>query len=223
VVDGVDGFHREVITALAGVIVKHGFALAGGGALLAHGLSHRPTRDVNLFSDRDGAVAEVADQVEAALRKTGFHAERVDTFGDLLEQFPDMADYRAEWTVAKNRQQVILQIGISSPRLRPPVQIMGLGPVLDVDDILAGKVLAAITRAEPRDYIDIGHALSSYTPEQLIQLAWKLEPNAYAYQDFTSVPVNLDELEDEAFAEFEFPGGIVGLRERFAQWPRYLG
>lgn len=222
---GVSDLHREVVAALGDVITEHGFALAGGNALLAHGLSQRPTRDVNLHSNRDGSVAAVAGQVEEALRAAGFYVERLEAFSDsLLEQWPDLPEYRAEWTVARRRQQVVLQIGISQPRLRPPVTIMGLGPVLDVEDVLANKVLALVTRAESRDFVDVYHALGRYTPEQLIELAWKVEPQAYTFEDFTGVPEILAGMEDEEFAEFGLgPAETAQLRARFADWPRYQG
>lgn len=38
-------------------------------------------------------------------------------------------------------------------RLLPPV-MMDVGPVLHIDDVVAGKMSALFTRAEPRDFLD---------------------------------------------------------------------
>ncbi len=57
-------------------------------------------------------------------------------------------------------------------RARPPVT-MDVGPVLHVDDVVAGKMSALFTRAEPRDFLDVDAALATgrYTREQLLELA----------------------------------------------------
>jgi hypothetical protein len=43
---------------------RHGFALSGGNALIAHGIVSRLTQDVDLFTDREAGVAAAADAVE---------------------------------------------------------------------------------------------------------------------------------------------------------------
>jgi hypothetical protein len=221
---GVSDFHRDVVTVVLPVLTGHGFALAGGNALLAHGISSRPTRDVNLFTDQVGAVRQVASAVESALRAAGFYVERIDTFSDLLEQWPEMADLRAEWTVARGGQQVMLQIA-SDDRKRSPV-FMELGPVqalpvLDLLDVLASKVLALSSRSEARDYIDVGAALGRYSAEQLIALAWSIEPR-WSYDDFTSIGPALERLDDQEFTRYGLTqADIDDLRKRFELWPRH--
>jgi Nucleotidyl transferase AbiEii toxin, Type IV TA system len=217
---GVSDYHRQVVSAVLPVLDGYGFALAGGNALLAHGISQRPTMDVNLFTDRKGVVPAVAEAVESALRARGFHVERIDvSFSDLLERVPDLANHRAEWTVARGGEQVILQITGGEPRTRPPVT-MDLGPVLAPQDVLASKVCALATRAEARDFIDVWAALSRYSPEELITLAWKLEPG-FTTEDFTHIGAALDLLDDGEFTRYGLThADIAELRERFASWPR---
>lgn len=50
---------------------------------------------------------------------------------------------------------------------------MDIGPVLHADDVVAGKMSALFTRAEPRDFLDVDAALRTgrYTREQLLKLA----------------------------------------------------
>lgn len=62
--------------ALAGV-ERAGFALAGSGALREHGVTNRPTEDVDLFtSSLDLGVFEHAvDRVVSDLRAAGFQVE----------------------------------------------------------------------------------------------------------------------------------------------------
>jgi Nucleotidyl transferase AbiEii toxin, Type IV TA system len=218
-VKGVSDFHREVVATVLPVLEGYGFALAGGNALIAHGITSRPTRDVNLFTDQEGIIPHVTKAVESALRKAGFYVERIDTFSALLERWPEMADLRAEWTVARGRKQVMLQLG-SNLRNHPPVT-MEFGPVEDLRVVLATKILALSTRYEARDYIDVGSALKKYTAEELIDLAWSMEPGC-TYEDFTSIGPALDELDDEEFTRYGLTQAeIVSLRKRFAAWPRH--
>jgi hypothetical protein len=58
-----------------------GFALGGGNALMAHGVVDRMTEDVDLFTDREDGVAQVADAVQSALLASGLDADRQDKTG----------------------------------------------------------------------------------------------------------------------------------------------
>lgn len=57
-------------------------------------------------------------------------------------------------------------------RAQPPV-VMDIGPVLHPDDVVAGKMSALFTRAEPRDFLDVDAAVTSgrYSRERLCELA----------------------------------------------------
>src|SRR5271169_5665092 len=107
----IDKLQREVATIALHAAARHGFALGGGNALIAHGLIDRPTEDVDLFTDEDGGVAAAAGVVEAALRAAGFAAERQDRLADLAEVFYGLADGLAEWIVtAPDGRQAMLQL-----------------------------------------------------------------------------------------------------------------
>ena len=54
-------FYREVAHVALSVADKHGFALGGGLAWVTHGLVDRPTQDVDLFADVDGAAGAAAE------------------------------------------------------------------------------------------------------------------------------------------------------------------
>src|ERR1700760_5163744 len=83
----ISGLQREVATIALRVAARYGFALAGGNALMAHGVIDRPTEDVDLFSDQETGVAAAADAVEAALLAAGFTAERQGGAGDPGDPF----------------------------------------------------------------------------------------------------------------------------------------
>jgi len=53
----VSGLHRQLAAIALGAAARYGFALAGGNALIAHGVVNRFTADVDLFTDEEASVA----------------------------------------------------------------------------------------------------------------------------------------------------------------------
>jgi hypothetical protein len=197
----------------------HGFALAGGNALIAHGIIERATQDVDVFSDEQGGVQAAADAVEAALREAGFGTERLDQAGGLGDLFYGMGEALAEWIITgPGGEQMMLQLA-HFDRARRPV-MMDIGPVLDLEDVVGGKVCALASRAEPRDYLDTAAALGRYSLEQVIGFARRLDPGL-TDRDFADAGQRLDRWGDQVFAPFGLgPPDVARLRKRFAAWPR---
>jgi hypothetical protein len=215
----VSDLQRQVAAIVLRAIGRYGFALAGGCALNEHGLIDRYTQDVDLFTDHDGGVETAAGTAEDALRAAGFGAERRDKTAGLGDIWYGMGEGLAEWLLtAPDGQQTTLQLAYFG-RDRQPVT-MSVGPVLDIEDLVASKTAALATRAEPRDYIDIAAALQRYTPAQLIGLATRHDPGLEP-RDFADAGRRLDQLGERRFAALGLTGADVAvLRERFAAWPR---
>jgi Nucleotidyl transferase AbiEii toxin, Type IV TA system len=215
----IDELQREVAAIALRAGARHGFALAGGNALMAHGIIDRPTADVDLFSDQETGVAAAAQSVEDALHEAGFRAERRDRADGLGEAFEGMAEGLAEWLVtAPGGRQTVLQMAHFG-RSRGPVT-MDVGPVLDLEDLAGWKVCALASRVEPRDYIDTAAALRHYSVAELIGLAKRLDPGLRD-RDFADAGRQLDQMPDGVFARYGLgPEHVAALRGRFAAWPR---
>lgn len=215
----IDLLQREIATIALRVAGRHGFALAGGNALIAHGIIDRSTDDVDLFSDQEAGVPAAADAVEAALREAGFRADRRDGAGELGELFDGMGQGLAEWVItAPDGQQTMLQMAFFD-RTHGPVT-MDVGPVLDLEDLAASKVCALASRVEPRDYVDTAAVLARYSPSQLISFAKRLDPGLED-RDFADAGRQLDRMPDGVFARYGLsPQNVARLRERLASWPR---
>jgi hypothetical protein len=215
----VSRFHGQVATVALGAAASHGFALGGGNALIAHGIIDRATQDVDVFSDQEGGVEAAADAVEAALRDTGFGTERRDKTGGLEDLFYGMGEGLAEWIVtAPNGEQMLLQLAYFDRACRPVV--MDIGPVLDLEDVVGGKLCALASRVEPRDYVDTAAAMGRYSREQMIGFAHRLDPGL-TDRDFADAVRRLDQWGDGVFAPFGLgPADVAELRARFAAWPR---
>jgi hypothetical protein len=198
---------------------KHGFALGGGNALIAHGIVDRPTEDVDLFTDEDNGVTAAAGAVEQAIRAAGFEAERQDTIGGLAEVFYGMGDGLAEWIITEpGGRQMMLQMAYFDRDRRPVT--MDVGPVLDLEDVVGSKVCALASRVEPRDFVDTAAALGRYSVDQLIGFARRLDPGL-TDQEFADAGRLLDQLDDAVFARYGLSAqDVARLRERMAAWPR---
>lgn len=216
----VSELHRQVAAIALRAASEHGFALGGGNALIAYGLVDRPTEDVDLFTDEESGVPAAAHAVEAALEAAGFQAERQDQAGGLADIFEGMGDELAEWIVtAPGGRQMMLQLAYFARDRRPVV--MEVGPVLDLADVMGGKVCALASRVEPRDYIDTAAALRrGYSPQELIRFARRLDPGL-SRRDFADAARHLDGLPDRVFIRYGLgPAEVASLREQFAPWPR---
>jgi nucleotidyltransferase AbiEii toxin of type IV toxin-antitoxin system len=211
--------HAQVAAIALRAAARHGFALGGGNALMAHGVVNRFTADVDLFTDEESSVAAAAESVEKALRGAGFGTERHDKASGLGDIFYGLGDGLAEWIVtAPGGEQMMLQMAYFDRSRRPVV--MEIGPVLDLEDVVGGKACALASRVEPRDYVDIAAALERYTVEQIIGFARRLDPGL-TDRDFAEAAERLGQWGDGVFASFGLGSDeIAGLRERFAVWPR---
>ncbi|MBO0879869.1 MAG: hypothetical protein J2P17_05780, partial [Mycobacterium sp.] len=167
----------------------------------------------------DDVVAAAAGVVEQALEDAGYRVQRQDRVSDLAEVIDGFDDGLAEWIVtAPDGRQTMLQMAYIE-RGRQPVT-MDVGPVLDLDDVVASKVCALAGRAEVRDYIDTAAALDRYSIDRLIRLARQLDPGL-TDQDFADAGRRLDRLDDAVFTRYGLTSDDVAqLRSRLAAWPR---
>ena len=215
----VSELHEQIAAIALRAGAKHGFALAGGNALLAYDFIDRETEDVDLFTNKESGVEAAAGAVESALRRAGFAAERQENAAGLADIFEGMADGLAEWIVtAPDGRQTMLQMSYFN-REHEPVR-MPIGPVLDLEDLIGQKVCALASRIEPRDYIDTAAALERYTAAQLIELARRRDPGLDD-KDFADAGRELDRMPEAAFAHYGLvPQEVADLRDAFRDWPR---
>lgn len=149
---------------LAGIIRSlpeaDGFALAGAGGLIVHGLIERVTRDLDYFAGPGEAasVGALRDALESALDEAGLGHRRVRD----LEGF-----VRIEITDGNDHCEV--DLAVDSRVL--PLEQSALGPTLAVRELAANKVLALFDRAEPRDFLDLAELSRRFDLGSLLELA----------------------------------------------------
>ncbi len=208
---GLHGFQAEVAEIALRAIAGQGFALAGAGALVAHGLITRPTEDLDLFSPTEGGPGEVSAPLQAALTGAGCHVEVLEAAerhsGEFLRLHVHRGEHVVDIDVARDWRQ------------HPPVR-MQIGPVLHVDDAVASKVTAMIGRGLPRDYIDVAAALSRYDRSELLRLAFHRDPGLRVIDVAHSMQL-LDRLPDAPFADYGLTDDdVLQVRRSLQDWPR---
>ncbi len=208
---GVDPFQAEVARVALVAAADHGFALAGGNALVVHGLVDRPTQDVDLFSPEPGAPGVVLDSVRRTLETAGYRVE-------VTRRPEDSAGEFAQLAVSRNEESMLLDLARDWRQL-PPVSL-DIGPVLHLDDAVGSKVTAMVGRGLPRDFIDVAAALARYSREELMMLAFVRDPGL-PVRDFSDAARALDEIPADAFAAYGMDGAAIAtMRARFDDWPR---
>ncbi len=214
-----DPFQVEIARLALVAAREHGFALAGGHALFAHGIVSRFTEDIDLFTSEPGGIRAAVGPVAQALTAAGLIVEQISETSQLSEVFYGFGDDLVEFLVGDGERGVRLQL-VRFDRRRSPVT-MAIGPVLHLDDVLGTKVAALATRAYPRDFIDVGAALGRYTRGELIELALRADP-ALTDEEFAAALSRFDLIDDEVFTELYGVSAaqVAGMRSRFADWPR---
>lgn len=144
-----------------------GFALAGSGAIREHGLTQRPTADVDLFT-----VMLAQDKFSSAI--DGMQ-ERLETAGYDVEILRQSESF-ARMVVSKDDLATEMDLGIDW-RSREPVTLE-IGPVLAIEDAVANKVAALYSRGEARDFLDVDSIRENgrYTDRQLMDMAANSDP-----------------------------------------------
>lgn len=154
---------QDLIVRTASALPEaHTIALAGGGAMIAHGFVDRATQDVDLFTEIDDAEArQVTAALRAALRDRGLESRDADR---------PPADHRFVAVDPADGSECTVEVFADGGRLQARV-MLDVGPVLHPDDLAADKVLALWGRARPRDFYDVHALMRHYTPDSLLQLA----------------------------------------------------
>lgn len=201
---------RAVTRAALAVLGRHGFALAGSGAIREHSLVDRPTQDVDLFTNSVDAPAFAAavEDLTAQLVAAGYQVKqerRAALFAQLQVMTPGgdavSVDLATDW------------------RSQEPVAL-AVGPVLSVQDAVASKVGALYTRTEARDYLDVDAIRTSgrFTDTHLLTLVADRDPGF----DSSMFAHQLDQVQrvnDGAFARYGLDvSQVAAMRDRLSGW-----
>lgn len=196
-------FQLEVAQIFFSLPASDGFLLAGGAALVAQGLTERPTQDLDFFTQpHAGDVEQARDQFLAAATERGWSVERVqdgDTFCRLLVHGPE---------------DLLVDLALDSAPGRPASASIA-GPTFAPDELAGRKVIALFDRAAARDFVDV-YALSRRFPErELLALARDVD-RGFDIGVFVEMVKHLTR-----YTDVDLSLGVVdvaALRSFFEQW-----
>jgi len=142
-VTGLTPFQVEVSRLFFSLPQSSGFLLAGGSALLASGLTHRPTQDIDLFAAAGNVdVLDAAQCFEESARDRGWDCARIQS-GQTFVRF------RVSGT-----DVVVVDLAIDAPAGLPTVSTTA-GPTFAPEELAGRKLAALFDRAEARDFADV--------------------------------------------------------------------
>lgn len=166
-----EGFHLDIEKIVASTLGGRGFALGGGFALQVHGIADRPSEDLDHYAasmDSDLFDSAETDLVRALADSgcTATTTKRMDWFRAIEVSRPS------------SNETLTIDLGYDH-RQHPPVHIRGIGPVLDLEDVVTGKVSAFWERQAERDFYDVDRILASgrWTVGDLYEIVAYLRPD----------------------------------------------
>lgn len=200
---GLTGFQADVARLFFSLPAAEGFLLAGGSALLATGLSTRPTHDLDFFGQPGGStVPDACAQLEAACVGLRWRTERLqysDTFARLLVVAP--------------QGEVLVDLAIDAGPGRPPVMSI-VGPTFDLEELAGRKLLALFDRAEARDFVDVYVLAQRFGTDTLLAQA-ALVDRGFDRRVLAEMIRRLDRYIDTELPATDQP---AELRDFFARW-----
>ena len=130
-----------------------GFALAGSGAIREHGMTQRPTNDIDLFT-----VIQASTRFPHAVDSLIEHLTANDYDVTIERVSPSFAQLSVT-----PPHGVPLSVDLAIDwRAHTPVRL-DVGPVLDIEDAVGNKLSALYSRSYPRDYLDVDAIRSTGT------------------------------------------------------------
>jgi len=143
-VSGLSEFQTEVARVFFSLPAADGFLLAGGGGLLASGLTSRATHDLDFFGDPTQVdVAAACGEFEAAIAERGWSSRWLHHSATFVRLHVIAGD-----------EELIVELAVDVPAGRPPVMTI-VGPTFDPEELAGRKLAALFGRAEARDFADV--------------------------------------------------------------------
>ncbi len=137
-------FQLEVARLFFSLPAAQDFLLAGGAALLAQGMTHRPTQDLDFFTARGvGEIARADDEFTTAARARGWAVEHLQASGEfcrLLIHGPE--------------GDLLVDLALES-RPGMPARASVAGPTFAPEELAGRKLIALFDRAAARDFVDV--------------------------------------------------------------------
>ena len=156
-------FQLEVSSAFFNLPESRGFLLAGGAALVAQHLIHRPTRDLDFFTSLTHAVPVAADAFRTLAGRRGWQVTTIREASSFVRV-----------NIHHGADEVLVDLAVDAAPELPPSMTMA-GPTLDPVELAGRKLIALFDRAEPRDFADVYVLAQRYGRDELLAQATRID------------------------------------------------
>jgi hypothetical protein len=196
-------FQIEVSSAFFGLPESRGFLLAGGAALVAQHLIHRPTRDLDFFTSLNDAVPVAADAFRTLAGRRGWQVTTIREASSFVRVH-----------IHHGADEVLVDLAVdAAPGL--PTSMTVAGPTLDPVELAGRKLIALFDRAEPRDFADVYVLAQRYGRDELFAQATRID-SGIAAEALAEMLDTLGRLSDD---DLPLEQHLVDdVRRFFARW-----
>ena len=196
-------FQVEVAKVFFSLPASQGFLLAGGGALLAAGLSSRPTRDLDFFGVRGKAsVEDVTSDFVRAIQERGWQCAVVDS-GPAFRRIEVVGS-----------ESLVIDIAHDSPPFTTPMNSVA-GPIFAPLELATRKLIALFDRAEARDFVDVYFLARQFDKVVLLAHAQQIDAGL-ASEHLCDALLLVDRYKDRDLPIDKHE--VAELREFFRRW-----
>ncbi|GAA2627705.1 hypothetical protein GCM10010411_76110 [Actinomadura fulvescens] len=188
---------------------RHGYVLAGGLALHAHGVTDRPVHDIDLFAlpGADGTAAHV--EVVSALTEAGYDVQTLRTTPNGSEVHLQVRDPHQPEGVELQLVQIMMDF--------EPSHIGGY-PVMAIEDCIHSKGEALRTRLSAKDFVDL-HFLDLTYGVNFVDAHLGTARNLDDDLSLSLMLSQVGDIPDESFARYNLPPDDAAyLRYNILAW-----
>jgi hypothetical protein len=157
---------RRIVADVISVVESDGFVIAGGVAMIAAGVSSRPTLGLDAFSPTCGNVGLVTDRLVERLRGSDYLVDVHHSDAAFARMTVSTGKYRRTMLVVELGRDFQLFASVDNT----------LGPMLSIRELAANKMLAAFGRREPRDLVDLSSLAEATSLRQALVDALAKDP-----------------------------------------------
>ncbi|MEU2420248.1 hypothetical protein ABZ619_04165 [Streptomyces sp. NPDC007851] len=197
---------RRLLSDVLSAGAAYPLALTGDYAAVAHGLSDRPGRTLDVATQHPAPMRTIAGTVAAALREHGWQVV-------VRETDPLSARLLVTDAVTGDESEVDI---LKEALWHPPVRT-GLGLTLALEDVVGMRVWALTDRGLPRDLLIVRAAADRWSLPDLEDLGHRHARDTFDLADLQSRLTGTEWMDDREFAVHGLDEESVAALRHWAQ------
>lgn len=202
---GLSQFQEDVARSFLAADSEKYFALAGGGALLVHGISARPTQDLDFFTEHPSYAIEFGfNSLLNLASERNWEIEIINSSSS--------SSFRR--VVINAQERLVVDLAIDSALILDPVDTQ-IGRAIDPQELAGRKILALYDRAAARDFVDVYALAQHFEIENMVSMAFRLD-NGFEISVLAEMLSTLNRFEDRDIPAEPF--SVPEIRHFFAAW-----